>query len=85
MGNWLAYFVEVLLTSEEWLWDIHLAEQMKHFPKIYLMKVKDDKTKKPLQEVIDMIKLASHVNMRDCLDDLIELGYADVRIAYRFV
>lgn len=85
MGNWLAYFVEVLLTSEEWLQEVRLANTMKHFPKIHFMKVEDDKTKQHLQEVIDMIKLASHVNMRDCLDDLIELGYADVRIAYRFV
>ena len=83
--SWLPLFVEILLTTPDWLDSISLSKVMKHFPSLRLQVNSTGTTKESLLQSLHLMKESSSSNnLNTVLNDLIQLSYADIRIAYRY-
>ena len=59
---------------------------MKHFPSLRLQVNTTGTTKESLLQSLHLMKeSSSNNNLNTVLNDLIQLSYADMRIAYRYV
>lgn len=82
--QWLPFFVEVLLTSDEWNSSIRLAKEMKRFPVLQLKHLENSELKPNVKLVKGLMRQSSIQSLDSLKKDLIELAYADMRLAYRY-
>ena len=56
---------------------------MSHFPSIRVQPVEEGKTEEFVQSALAMERSSAQMEVGDIAEDLIELGYGDMRMAYR--
>lgn len=71
------------MSSTEWFDYISLSKEMKFFPSLRLQSISSGTTKDSLLQALAVIREANGNHLQTALEDLIQLGYADTRIAYQ--
>lgn len=74
----------MLLTSDEWNSSIQLAKEMKRFPVLQLKHLENSEMKPNVKLVKGLMRQSSVQSLDSLKKDLIELAYADMRLAYRY-
>ena len=75
--------MEVLLRSLDPHSSFQLAPEMSRFPPIRVEAVGEGKTEDCVQSVLAMERTAMQMEVGSILEDLIELAYGDMRMAYK--
>lgn len=75
--------MEVLLRSLDRHAPLELAPEMSRFPPIRVQVVSEGKTEECVQSVLAMERSSMQMEVGSMVEDLIELGYGDMRMAYK--
>ena len=75
--------MEILLRAQNPHSPLQLAPEMFRFPPIRVQPVEEGKTEECVQSALAMERSSAQMEVGDIAEDLIELAYADMRMAYR--